>query len=143
MELRVMNGYTPGGLLHRPWNRLWEEIEKGTSASASFAPRADVTEDAEGYHFYFEMPGLKSDSVDVRVEEQSLVVDAERKRPERPEGTSVHVAERTYGKFHRAFTLPEDALHENIRASYRDGILEVTVPKRPEAKPVKIKVELN
>jgi HSP20 family protein len=142
MELRV-NGYSPSAWPFRPWNRVWEEMDKGFSQAQSFAPRADVTEDGEGYHFYFEMPGLKNDSVDVRVEEQKLIVNAERKRPEWPKETSVHVAERTYGKLHRAFTLPEDAAHDNIRAAYKDGVLEVTVPKRPETKPVKIKVELN
>jgi len=139
MELRV-NGYTPGAWAFRPWTRLWDELEGG---ERSVAPRADVTEDAEGYHFYFEMPGLRSDSVEVRMEDQTLIVDAERKRPEWPKDMAIHVAERTWGKFHRAFNLPEDAAHDNVRASYRDGILEVTVPKRPEAKPVKIKVELN
>jgi HSP20 family protein len=139
MELRV-NGYAPDKWFFKPWNQLWEET---TGTAQSFAPRADVTEDTEGYHFSFEMPGLKSESVDVHVEDQSLVVDAERKRPEWPQEAKVHVAERTYGKLHRAFTLPEDAAHENIRAAYKDGVLEVTVPKRPEAKPVKIKVELN
>jgi HSP20 family protein len=139
MELRV-NGYSPGAWAVRPWTRLWDELEEGERA---VAPRADVTEDAEGYHFYFEMPGLRSDSVEVRMEDRTLIVDAERKRPEWPKDTAIHVAERTWGRFHRAFNLPEDAAHDNVRASYRDGILEVTVPKRPEAKPVKIKVELN
>jgi HSP20 family protein len=139
MELRV-NGYAPDGWHFKPWNRLWEEA---TGAAQSIAPRADVTEDTEGYHFYFEMPGLKSESVDVHVEDQALVVEAERNRPEWPQEAKIHVAERTYGKLHRAFTLPEDAAHENIRAAYKDGVLEVTVPKRPEAKPVKVKVELN
>jgi len=141
MELRMTNGYTPSGWLYRPWNRLWEELESG--ASQGFAPRADVTEDNDGYHFAFEMPGLKSDSVDVRIEDQSLIVEAERPRPQRAENIAVHVSERSYGKLRRAFTLPEDAANDNIRASYKDGVLEVTVPKRPEAKPVKIKVELN
>ena len=141
MELRMTNGYSPSGWLYRPWNRLWEDLENG--ASHSYAPRADVIEDNDGYHFAFEMPGLESASVDVRIEDQSLIVEAERTRPERPENVTVHVAERTYGKLRRAFALPEDAVNDNIRASYKDGVLEVTVPKRPEAKPVKIKVELN
>ena len=140
MELRFSNGYTPSGWLYRPWNRLWEELE---NSPQSLAPRADVIEDNEGYHFSFEMPGLKSESVDVRIDDQSLIVEAERLRPERPEGVSIHVAERGYGKLRRSFTLPEDAVQDNIRAAYKDGVLEVTVPKRPEAKPVKIKVELN
>ncbi|MGO9602023.1 MAG: Hsp20/alpha crystallin family protein [Candidatus Binataceae bacterium] len=141
MEVRLTNGSTPNALFYGPWNRVWDEIENG--ATSSFSPRADVMEDAEGYHFYFEMPGLKSESVDVRVEDKALVVDAERARPEWPKEASIHVSERSYGKLHRAFTLPEDAAHENIHAAYKDGVLEVTVPKRPETKPVKIKVELN
>jgi HSP20 family protein len=140
MELRFTNGYTPNGWLYRPWNRLWEELE---NSPQNLAPRADVIEDNEGYHFTFEMPGLKSESVDVRIDDQSLIVEAERARPERPEGVSVHVAERSYGKLHRSFALPEDAVQDNIRAAYKDGVLDVTIPKRPEAKPVKIKVELN
>jgi len=141
MELRV-NGYAPTPWAFRPWNRMWQEPDRG-GQEQSFAPRADVAADNEGYHFYFEMPGIKSESVDVRVEEQALIVEAERKRPEYPKETSVLVAERAFGKLRRAFTLPEDAAQESIKAAYKDGVLEVTVPKRPEAKPVKIKVELN
>jgi len=136
-----MNGNTPDAWFYGPWNRGWDETEN--AATRSFSPSTDVMEDAEGYHFFFEMPGLRSESVDVRVEDKALVVEAERARPEWPKEASIHVAERTYGKLHRAFTLPEDAAYENIHAAYKDGVLEVTVSKRPETKPVKIKVELN
>jgi HSP20 family protein len=138
MELRMMNGCTPNAMRYGRWPRVWAELEKG---SRSLAPRADVIEDAEGYHFYFEMPGLRADSVDVRVEDTALVVEAERNRPEWPKDAQIHVAERAYGKLRRAFELPDDAGHDSIRAAYKDGVLEVTVPKRPESKPFKIKVE--
>lgn len=138
MEVR-MNGFTPSDSLLRRWNVLWNELEPGASRKA--APAADVIEDADVYHFYFEMAGIASDSVDVRVEDGNLVVEAERKRPEWSKDAEVHLAERTYGTMRRAFTMPEDAGNEGIKAAYKD--LEVTVPKKPESKPFKIKVEVQ
>ena len=104
------------------------------------APAADVVEDQDSYHFCVELPGLNSESFDLRIEEDMLVVAAERNRPQWPKESRVHVAERGYGKIHRAFELPEDASREHIKASYKDGVLEVTIAKRPESKPVKIPV---
>jgi HSP20 family protein len=101
-------------------------------------PRVDVIEDMDRYHFYFEMPGLKNESIDARVEDGQLVVAAERKRPEWPQETRVRVAERGYGKIYRAFELPNDASHDRVEASYKDGVLEVTVEKKAESKPAKI-----
>jgi HSP20 family protein len=101
-------------------------------------PPVDVTEDKDAYHFYFEMPGLTSKSIDARFEDGQLMVEAERARPEWPQETRVRVAERGYGKIQRAFELPNDASHDRIEASYKDGVLEVTVEKKPESKPAKI-----
>ncbi|MGH7225679.1 MAG: Hsp20/alpha crystallin family protein, partial [Gemmataceae bacterium] len=92
------------------------------------------------YHLYFEMPGLTNDAFDVKVENGALIVAAERKRPEWSDDTQVHVSERSYGTIRRAFELPEDASTDKVQAAYHDGMLEVTVEKRPEAKPVKIQV---
>ncbi len=89
------------------------------------------------------MAGIKSESVDVRVEDGNLIVESERKRPEWSKDAQVHVSERAYGTMRRAFTMPEDASHEGIKAAYKDGVLEVTLPKRPESKPFKIKVEFE
>jgi HSP20 family protein len=141
MDVLMTNGLTPYNSLARRWNVLWNELDPATTRKS--APAADVVEDADGYHFYFEMAGIKSDSVDVRVEDANLVVEAERKRPEWSKDAEIHLAERNYGTMRRAFTMPEDASHENIKAAYKDGVLEVTVPKRPESKPFKIKVEFD
>ena len=136
MEVLMTNGLTHNDSLLRRWNVLWNALEPARQPAAA----ADVVEDVEGYHFYFEMAGLASESVDVRVEDGNLVVAAERKRPEWPKESEVRVAERHYGSFRRTFQLPEDASHESVRASYRDGVLDVTVEKRPEARPVKIEI---
>ena len=107
---------------------------------AHMAPRADVVEDKDAYHFYVEMPGLKDGSIDVQVEDDRLIVEAERKRPEWPQQTQVHLAEREYSPIKRAFRLPLNARRDGIRATYIDGVLELTVEKRTESKPIKVQV---
>jgi len=80
----------------------------------------------------------------VRVEEGRLVIEAERKQPEWPKDAEVHLSERAYGKIRRAFAMPEDASGDDgIKATYRDGVLEVTAAKKPEAKPTRIKVNVE
>jgi HSP20 family protein len=103
-------------------------------------PRVDVIEDKDGYHFYFEMGGLTNESIDARVENGRLLVAADRKRPEWPAETEVHVAERGYGTIRRAFELPDDASQDTIKATYKDGVLEVRVEKKAESKSAKIQV---
>jgi HSP20 family protein len=140
MEVRMTDGLFPNGSLLERWQTLWDDVP---AAPRAMTPAADVVEDAEGYRFYFEMPGVKSDGIDVGIEDGRLVIEAERRRPEWPEDAEIHRAERAYGKLSRSFKLPEDAQHEAIAASYHDGVLEVKVPKRPESKPRKVKVEFQ
>ena len=90
-------------------------------------------QDKDGYHFDFEMPGLTNELIDSREENGRLLVAAERKRPEWPQETEVRIAERSYGTIHRAFELPNDASRDRIEANYKDGVLEVTVAKKPES----------
>jgi HSP20 family protein len=146
MEVRLLNGgYVPDGWLANQLTSFWKDFARDARIENAdyVTPAAEIVEDAEGYHFSFEMPGLKTDSLDLRVEDGKLVIDAERKRPEWSKDAEVRVSEHSYGKIHRAFRLPEDASHEASKATYRDGILSVMVPKRPESKPLRIKVESN
>jgi HSP20 family protein len=137
MELVFENGWNSNRWLDN-LNSFRRDIEQTTGGDTW--PRADVVEDKDAYHLYFEMPGLKGEALDVQVENDQVTVAAEQKRPEWPQGIEVHVAERTYGPIRRSFRLPLDANRNDIRAAYTDGVLEVTVEKRPEAKPVKIQV---
>jgi HSP20 family protein len=83
---------------------------------------------------------LKSDSLEVKVEDETLVINAERVEPAWAKDARVHRAERHYGRIHRAFRLPADVGHDAIKAAYKDGVLEVTIAKLPEAKAVKVEV---
>ncbi len=145
MEVRFNDGWMSG----RPnqWfvdrvNELMKPHHFGTDTNHE-VPSADVIESEDGYHFYFEMPGVKGESISVRLEDGALIVEAERKRPEFSGKTTSHRSERNYRKFHRAFRLPEQYASQPVTASYKDGVLEVSIAKPAEAKPVKVQVNLN
>ena len=138
MELVFENGWTGNESLIGRLNSFKRDMDEATGGH--IVPRADVIEDQDAYHFYFEMPGLKAGSLDVQVQNDRLTVAGERQRPERPHETAVHIAERTYGAMRRELKLPLNARHDGIRAVYADGVLELTVEKRPESKPVKVQI---
>jgi HSP20 family protein len=143
MELVLANGWNGNQWMFDNLKRFRHAIDEATGDHATgdhMVPQADVVEDKDAYRFYVEMPGLKEGSIDVHVEDDRLMIASERKRPEWPQETGVHVAERNYGTIKRAFRLPLNASRDGIRAAYTDGVLEVTVEKRPESKPVKIQV---
>jgi HSP20 family protein len=136
MELRLDNGWAHRGWLFDP--RVQDLFWEFDVINRHMIPPVDVIEDKDAYHFYFEMPGLKRESLDARVEGGRLLVTAERKRPEWPQEIEVHITERGYGAIRRTFELPKDASHDKVGTGYKDGVLEVTVLKRSESKPAKI-----
>jgi HSP20 family protein len=136
MELRFENGWAGRGWVFDP--RTVGLFRQSDTTASHMVPAVDVIEDKDAYHIYYEMPGLRSKSIDARFEDGHLVVEAERTRSEWPQETRVRVAERGYGKIHRAFQLPNDVSCDKIEASYKDGVLGVTVEKKPESKPAKI-----
>ena len=147
MEVTLLNtNHMPNGWLAGQLNGLWKEFGRdleGHNTNAHLTPTADIVEDTDSYQFSFEMAGLKKDSVDVRVEDGRIIIEAERVRPELPKEAQVHLSERTYGPIRRSFKMPEDALTDGISATYRDGVLDVRVPKKPETKPLRIKVNAD
>jgi HSP20 family protein len=136
MEVRFENGWAGRGWLFDP--RTVGLFRQSDTTARHMVPAVDVIEDKDAYHLYFEMPGLTSKSIDARFEDGHLVVETERTRPEWSPETRVRVAERAYGKIYRAFELPSDASGDRIEARYKDGVLEVTVEKKPESKSAKI-----
>ena len=142
MDFLVYDRLTNGGSRLDRVNGIFSgpPSEGPSSELKQSAPPVDVVEDHDGYHFSFELPGLKSDSLEVKVEDEMLVIDAERNQPAWAKDAQVHRAERQYGRIHRHFRLPADVGHDAITAAYKDGVLDVAIAKRPEAKAVKIKV---
>lgn len=113
------------------------------SPQSTWAPALDVHEDKDQFSVNLELPGLKREDIIVHLEDGCLVISGERKAEKVNEGTEVHRQERFYGKFSRALTLPVAVSAEKVKATFRDGILTVTLPKAEQAKPKQIDVTVN
>jgi HSP20 family protein len=108
-----------------------------------WAPPLDMAEDKDSLVATVEIPGLTKENLDISVHEGVLSVSGERLRPSGGESGETHRRERVYGRFHRSISLPKPVKVEAVKASYRDGILTVTLPKTEEAKPRQIEVNVN
>jgi HSP20 family molecular chaperone IbpA len=145
MDLWFNDGWTNATPSHWVINRLGELMnhDRPVTQPNHDVPPVDVVESEDGYHFYFEMPGVKADTLAVRIEDGALIVEGERQSPEYPSKSTTHRSERRYGNFHRAFKLPEQYASEKVSANYKDGVLEVSIAKPAQAKPIKIEVSRN
>jgi HSP20 family protein len=105
-----------------------------------WTPTTDVLETTDAIILKAELPGMKENDINIQVENGMLMVQGERNFEEKTEEKGYRRIERSYGKFVRSFTLPPNVAVDKIRATYADGLLEVTIPKKEEAKPKKIEV---
>jgi len=101
--------------------------------------RADVWEDNENLYVELEMPGLKSEDVNLSYEDGILRIEGEKKAPDRT--GQYHLSERRFGKFVRAFQLPNVVDPNSIEATFKDGILTVKLAKRPDTKARQIEIK--
>jgi HSP20 family protein len=90
-----------------------------------------------------EIPGVRKEDLDIRVENNTLTIRGERKREQETAKENYHRVERLYGTFTRAFSLPSTVDNEKVNAEFKDGVLKVTLPARDEAKPRQIQVQVN
>jgi HSP20 family protein len=90
-----------------------------------------------------ELPGLKREDLDIRVENNTLTLRGERKRDAEVKQESYHRVERSYGAFSRSFSLPTTVNTEKVQATFADGVLTITLPIREEAKPRQIQVQVH
>ena len=105
-----------------------------------WTPTTDVVETNDAIVLKAELPGIKEKDISIQVENGTLMIQGERNFEEKTEEKGYRRIERSYGKFVRTFTLPPNVAVDNIKAVYMDGVLEVTIPKKEEAKPRKIEV---
>ncbi|MEQ8663893.1 MAG: Hsp20/alpha crystallin family protein [Gammaproteobacteria bacterium] len=122
---------------------LWGPLRTAEPAAGAFTPRVDVKDLDDHYEITAELPGVKKDDLDVSLNEGVLTISAETKQEdvEKKDGKVIR-QERRYGKFMRSFDLGGDIKEADIAASFKDGILTLTAPKRaprtPEAKRIKV-----
>lgn len=106
-------------------------------------PPVDILESKDSYLFRAELPGMKKEDFNLELNDGTLTLSGEKRLEEPKDEVEYHRVERLAGKFSRSFHLPQTVKHDGIKATYRDGILEVYVPKAEEAKPKQIKVSVN
>ena len=132
-------------------NRLFDESFRGArtgtadewALGGSWAPAVDIYEQDGNIVMKAELPGVDPKAVDIRLENNTLTLRGERKLDKEVKEDSYHRVERAYGAFSRSFTLPTVVDQGNIKAEYRDGVLKLTLPKREEAKPRQIQINVG
>ena len=124
-------------------NSLLQEIagdDREPVTAASFVPAVDVYEDAEKVVLKLEIPGIREEDVDIRVENQTLSVRGERKFEEEEKQENFHRIERHYGSFFRSFSLPNTVDTDAVAATYNAGILRLELKKKASAQPKQIRI---
>ena len=132
-------------------NRLLDESLRGArtgnaddwALGGSWAPAVDIYEQDGNIVMKAELPGVDPKAVDIRLENNTLTLRGERKLDKEVKEDSYHRVERAYGAFSRSFTLPTVVDQGSIKAEYRDGVLKLTLPKREEAKPRQIQINVG
>jgi HSP20 family protein len=138
--------WEPFESLHARINDLFGEGFGRSWAKPSFAtwyPPVDVLESKDAYLIRAELPGMKKEDFHLEVKDGVLNLTGERKSEKAADGVEYRSVERVNGKFWRSFSLPETVKHDGIQATYKDGILEIRVPKAEEVKPRQIEISVH
>ncbi|TMA10043.1 MAG: Hsp20/alpha crystallin family protein [Deltaproteobacteria bacterium] len=143
--------WEPFGTLNRVQTRINDLFEDtfgrpkalNTATGGVWYPPVDIIESKDSYLIRAEVPGMKKEDFNLELKDGVLTLSGERKVEETTNEVEYHRSERLAGRFFRSFYLPQAVQHEGIKATYRDGILDVYVPKAEEAKPKQIPVSVN
>ena len=121
-----------------------KEGEKQEALRVSeWAPLVDITEDDKEYTIKAELPEVKKDEVKISVQNDVLSISGERKYEKEEKDKKYHRVERAYGSFSRSFTVPEDADADQVSAEFKEGLLQVHLPKSEKVKPKTIEVKVS
>jgi len=139
-----------------PWREMEDMFDRYTRAvgwprgggqeimrTGDWSPRVDIAETDKAFVIKAEIPEVKKEDVKVTVDNGVLSICGDRKQEKEEKGKKFHRVERYYGSFCRSFTLPENIDEGGIKASFKDGMLNLDIPKTEETKPktVEVKVE--
>lgn len=110
-------------------------------ATSQWTPRVDIAEQEDQFLIQADIPGVDPKDIEIHMDKGILTIKGERTHENREEGRGLVRTERFSGSFHRRFSLPDSADAEGIKASGRNGVLEIAIPKKPETKPRRIEVQ--
>ncbi len=143
----VRNSYNPFAELEALAEQFTKVLqttkEEDLAKDIAFIPAVNTREADDAYYIEVELPGVKKEDINIDIDENTLTISGERKIKEEHKDDTFYKVESYYGKFERSFALPEDADPEHIEAEFKDGILEIRIPKKVqvENKPKKIEIK--
>ncbi len=115
-----------------------EDIQSG-----SWVPPVDIYETENEVVIKAEVPGVAQKDIEIKVEDDTLVIKGEKKFERDMEKETYHRAERVYGKFQRSFILPKSIEKDKIKATLKQGVLTIVLPKKEEVKPKEISIQVE
>jgi HSP20 family protein len=127
-------------------NRLLQHVMRGGNGeeiswgASTWVPPVDLYETDDAFVFKAELPGLRKDDIHLEVHDRTLTLHGERKHEADVKDEHYHRRERSHGSFQRVFTLPTPVDAEKVQARFKDGILELRLPKHESAKPKRIAI---
>jgi HSP20 family protein len=128
------------------WRRPFRSLagfERNLAQKLVSTPAVDVTESDKAYEIAAELPGMDEKDIEVNVANDGLTIKGEKKFEREEKQKDYYVSERRYGSFERHFGLPKDVEADKIEASFRNGVLKVTLPKTAEAQKPAKKIEVK
>jgi HSP20 family protein len=133
--------------LSKAYGRLGQQrpAENGRDALTlvDWAPSVDIIETAEEFQVKAELPEVKKEDVKVRVDNGILRIEGERHQEKEEKGKKYHRVERSYGSFMRSFTLPDSVDGEKVSADFKEGVLNVRLPKSAKARPKAVEIKVG
>ena len=146
MKLTRYNPWPEMSSLQRQLNHLFDELVTPAKwddfPHLSKIPAAELTETEEALHLKLEVPGMEAKDLDIQVTADSVSISGERKEESKSEEKGVTRSEFRYGSFSRVIPLPVEIQNSNVTAEYKDGILNLTLPKSQEEKSQVVKVNV-
>jgi len=134
--------------MRRDMDRLWDSFFEGglrrkTEGAGEWLPSLDVSETKNELVVKAEVPGMDPKDIDISLSDGMLTIKGEKKQEKEEKEADYHLVERSYGSFTRSVQLPKEVQSEKINASYKNGILKITLPKSEEAKKKEIKIKVE
>ena len=146
MAIARWNPYRDMMTVRDEMNRVFNEFfgrggqDEGAWYAGAWSPPVDIYETDEALIMKAELPGFSKDDISIELKENTLIMRGERRRQDEVKEGNYHRMERVYGAFQRSFLLPTTVDQEKVKASYKDGILELRLPKVQAAQPKRIAV---
>ena len=131
---------------YEPWsllNRLRRELDQTfefAAHEASWTPAVDIHEEDKQFVVRADLPGVKQEDLEVSLTGNRLTVSGSREQERREQDEQYYTSERLFGRFSRSFTLPDGADPDRVQADLKDGVLTLSIPKRPEVQPKRITI---